>query len=57
MSISLNKTEHIDIAKIKPADMTPYDKRSLATKLKRRMNQAAKDMDFELAAIFDIVRM
>lgn len=49
--ISLNKTEHIDIAKIKPADMTPYDKRSLTTKLKRRMNQAAKDMDFELAAI------
>ena len=49
--IALNKTEQVDIAKIKPNDMTPYDKRSMATKLRRRMNQAAKDMDFELAAI------
>ena len=49
--VDLTKSEQVDIAQIKPSAMTPYDKRSLSTKLKRRMNQAAKDMDFELAAI------
>ncbi|NCS97352.1 MAG: excinuclease ABC subunit UvrB [Candidatus Pacebacteria bacterium] len=55
--VDLNKNEQIDIAKINPADMTPYDKRSVSAKLKRRMNQAAKDMDFELAAILrDVIK-
>ena len=55
--VSLTKTEQIDVAKINPEAMTPYDKRSLATKLSRRMNQAAKDMDFELAAILrDVIK-
>ncbi len=49
--ISLNKREQIDLAKINAPDMTPYDKELLATKLKRRMQQAAKDLDYELAAI------
>ncbi len=49
--VQLNKTEQIDLQKVVVQDLTPYDKRSLSTKLKRRMNQAAKDMDFELAAI------
>ena len=31
--------------------MTPDDRVKLAAKLKRRMNIAVKDMDFELAAI------
>lgn len=55
--VDLNKNEQVDISKIVPADMTPYDKRSMSTKLKRRMNQAAKDMDFELAAILrDVIK-
>ncbi len=49
--INLNKTESIDLLKIKPAALTPYDRKKLSDKLRRRMGQAAKDMDFELAAI------
>lgn len=49
--VNLSKSEAIDIMKIKPAALTPYDRKKLSDKLRRRMNQAAKDMDFELAAI------
>lgn len=54
--ISLSKTEQIDLLKIKPESLTPEDKQKLTKKLNRRMNQAVKDMDFELAAILrDII--
>ncbi len=54
--VSLNKGEQIDLLKIDPNALTPDDKLKLSKKLQRRMNQAVKDMDFELAAIIrDIV--
>lgn len=57
MVVQLKKGEQIDLLKIKPEEMTPDDKIKLSTKLKRRMNIAAKDMDFELAAIIrDIIK-
>lgn len=49
--VSLNKGEQIDLLKIKPDELAPDDKIQLSKKLQRRMNQAVKDMDFELAAI------
>ncbi|PIR61659.1 MAG: excinuclease ABC subunit B [Candidatus Pacebacteria bacterium CG_4_10_14_0_8_um_filter_43_12] len=49
--INLSKMESIDLTKIKPADLTPVDRKKLAAKLRRRMNQAAKELDYELAAI------
>lgn len=49
--INLNKTESIDLTNIKAADMTPHDRKQLAARLRRRMQQAAKDLDYELAAI------
>lgn len=57
MIISLNKGEQIDLMKIKPESLTPDDKLQLSKKLQRRMGQAVKDMDFELAAIIrDIIK-
>ncbi len=49
--INLAKGERIDLGKIDPAALTPYDRKQLATKLRRRMNEAVKVMDFELAAL------
>lgn len=49
--VQLTKNEQIDISKITASAMTPHDKKQLSAKLRRRMNQAAKDMDFELAAL------
>ena len=49
--INLTKSESIDLTNIKPQDLTPNDKKQLAARLKRRMQQAAKDLDYELAAI------
>ncbi len=49
--INLNKTERIDLSKINAHALTPHDKKTLSAKLRRRMNQAAKDMDFELAVV------
>lgn len=55
--VQLKKGEQIDLNKIDPLAMTPDDKIKLATKLKRRMNSAVKEMDFELAAIIrDVIR-
>lgn len=51
MTVRLNKREVINLDAIKPATMTPVEKKQLAKKLTRRMNQAAKDLDFELATI------
>ncbi|MFH2118260.1 MAG: excinuclease ABC subunit UvrB [Candidatus Paceibacterota bacterium] len=49
--IRLNKRETIDLTAIQPEALTPVEKTGLARKLTRRMNQAAKDLDFELATI------
>ncbi len=49
--INLARGERIDLGKIDPAALTPYDRKQLATKLRRRMNEAVKVMDFELAAL------
>lgn len=50
-TIRLNKQEVINLDAITPDSMTPPEKTKLAQKLKRRMNQASKDLDFELAAL------
>jgi excinuclease ABC subunit B len=56
MVVDLSKNERVDLLSIKPEGMTPDDRRKLGAKLRRRMKQAANDMDFELAAeIRDIV--
>jgi excinuclease ABC subunit B len=49
--VNLNKGEQIDLNAIKPADLTPSDKQHLVSKLKRRMQRAASELDYELAAI------
>lgn len=56
MIIELSKQEQIDLTKLDPEGMTPDDRRKLSARLRRRMKQAANDMDFELAAqIRDVV--
>lgn len=56
-TVKLNKHEEINLAQIDPAALTPDDKKKLSAKLRRRMKQAANDMDFELAAeIRDIAK-
>jgi excinuclease ABC subunit B len=55
--VQLKKGEQIDLNKIDATAMTPDDKLKLAAKLKRRMNGAVKEMDFELAAIIrDVIK-
>lgn len=49
--VYFNKTDFIDIDTINADELTPADKKILIPKLKRRMNQAANEMDFELAAL------
>lgn len=49
--VDLNKTEQIDLNAITPADLTPSDRQRLVAKLKRRMQKAASELDYELAAI------
>ena len=48
--IKLSKKENFEFETFDPHSLTPKDKKALSAKLKRRMNQAAKDLDFELAA-------
>ncbi len=49
--IKVNKNEKIDLSQIQPNALTPQDRKSLTKKLTKRMRQAAREMDFELAAI------
>ncbi|MDQ3008676.1 MAG: excinuclease ABC subunit UvrB [bacterium] len=49
-TIFLSKHETIDLDTINPDDLPPADRKQLAGKVRRRMKQAANDMDFELAA-------
>lgn len=48
--VQLSNSESIEIGEIMPDDFTPEEKTKLVTKLRKQMKQAAKDLDFELAA-------
>lgn len=50
MVIQLSKKEGVDINNFDPEALTPADREKLYKKLRRRMHQAADEMDFELAA-------
>lgn len=57
IELKLSKTETINLAALRAEDMTPSDLLKLISKLKRKMNEAAKDMDYELAAVIrDTIR-
>lgn len=49
--IQLTKKESIDLKTLDPNSLTPMDKKRLIRGLNRKMNQAAKEMNFELAAV------
>jgi excinuclease ABC subunit B len=49
--VNLSKHERVDLNAINPTALLPADRNKLIPKLRRRMKQAANDMDFELAAI------
>lgn len=51
MVVSISKNQQIDLDKVDPTALTPADKKKLTAILKKRMNSAAKDLDYELAAI------
>lgn len=48
--IQLTKKEAVNLAKIDPDALTPLDRKKLIRGLTRRMNLAARELDFELAA-------
>lgn len=48
--VTLSKKQSIDLDTIDPKNLTPRDQLKLVKSLTRRMNQAAKELDFELAA-------
>lgn len=49
--VNLNKNDAVDLEAIQPDTFTPAQAKHLAGKLRRRMKQAANEMDFELAAL------
>ncbi|MBD3250509.1 MAG: excinuclease ABC subunit B [Candidatus Pacebacteria bacterium] len=49
--IQVSKNEKIDLSAVNPKALTPEDRVRLTKKLTRRMRQAARDLDYELAAI------
>ncbi len=49
-TIHLTKKVSLDLDQLDPASLTPTDKTKLTKQLTRRMHQAARDLDFELAA-------
>lgn len=56
--IQLSRKEAVDLAKIQPSALTPLDRKKLIRGLTRRMNLAARDLDFELAAkIRDAIKL
>jgi excinuclease ABC subunit B len=55
--IQLTKADAIDLANFDASGFTPDDAKKMATKVRRKMKQAADEMDFELAAALrDIVK-
>ncbi|HYD35861.1 MAG TPA: excinuclease ABC subunit UvrB [Vitreimonas sp.] len=54
--VHLSKKESVNLSELEPDNLTPGEKKRMADKLRRRMKQAANDMDFELAAMIrDVV--
>ncbi len=49
-TVALNKNEQVTLEDISANDLTPYDRKQLSRKLRRRMKQAANEMEYELAA-------
>jgi excinuclease ABC subunit B len=49
--IKVSKNEQIDLSQVNPQALTPQDKKRLLKKLKKRMRQAARNLNYELAAI------
>jgi excinuclease ABC subunit B len=49
--IQLSAKEQLDLSSIQADQLTPQDRKRLIKALTKKMNQVAKDMDFELAAI------
>lgn len=49
--VNLNKNDAVDLEKIEADKYTPAQAKQLAGKLRRRMKQAANEMDYELAAL------
>ena len=49
--VQISKKESVDLNTLDPDTLTLGDKQKLIRGLTRRMNQAARDLDFELAAI------
>lgn len=55
--VQISKNEYIDLETIDPESLTPNDLKKLSAKLRRRMKQAANEMDFELAAeLRDVIK-
>lgn len=50
-TIRLSKKEVVNLDAVNPEAMMPAEKTKLVRKLNRRMNQAARDLDYELAAL------
>lgn len=48
--IKLSKNKEINLAEINSEALTPQERRSLSAQLNKAMRQAARDLDFELAA-------
>lgn len=48
--VALSKKENIVLEELDPNNLLPSDKKKIISQLKRRMNQAAKDLDYEFAA-------
>ncbi len=51
MIVKVSSKEAIDLSKLDPAEMTPLDRKKVIKKLTKRMREAARDLDYELAAI------
>lgn len=48
--IQISKKEQLDLETLIPESLTPKDRQQVIKKLRTKMRQAAKEMDFELAA-------
>ncbi len=51
LALRLSKNEEIDLMAVDADSLTPAERKQLASKLRRRMKQAANDLDFELATL------
>lgn len=49
--LQINQRERLNLSQIDAEELTPDDKQKLSKKLKTQMKKAAKDLDYELAAL------